>query len=98
MHSALVWLERLREALPGGHLLADQLQRQEGGVAFVHVEDRRLHAQRAQQPHAADAQQHLLHDARRAVAAIDAQGQVAEMLLVLRAVGVQQIDRARGPR
>ena len=50
-------------------------------------------AQRAQQAHAADAQQNFLHDARGAVAAINAQGQIAEMLLVLRQVGVEQIDR-----
>ncbi len=49
--------------------------------------------ERAQQPHAADAQQHFLHDARGAVAAINAQRQIAEMLLVLRAVGIEQINR-----
>ena len=41
---------------------------------------------------ATDAQQHLLHNACRAVAAIDAQSQVAEMLLVLGAIRIQQID------
>jgi hypothetical protein len=62
-------------------------------VALVHVERGWLDAQRAQQAHAADAEQGFLHDARGAVAAIDARGQVAEMLFVLRQVGVEQIDR-----
>ena len=62
-------------------------------MAFVHVEGGRRDAERAQQAHAADAQQHFLHDPRGAVAAINAVGQVAEMLLVLRQIRVQQIER-----
>ena len=50
-------------------------------------------AQRAQQPHAADAQQNFLHDARGAVAAVNAQGQIAEMLFVLGQIRVEQINR-----
>jgi hypothetical protein len=74
------------------HFFADQFQGKEGGVAFVHVEDARLDAQRAQEPHPAHPQQDLLHDAHGVVAAIDPAGQVAVMLGVFRAVGVQQID------
>ena len=32
----------LGKFLPGGHFFADQFQREEGRVAFVHVEDRGL--------------------------------------------------------
>src|SRR5665213_560468 len=87
--------ERLRfgECFPGGDFFADQLQREKRRVAFVHVERGRLDAQRAQQPHAADAQQNLLHDARGAVAAINARRQVAVKLLVLRQVRVEQKNR-----
>ncbi len=84
---------RLGEGFAGGHFFADQFQREKRRVAFVHVERGRLDAQRAQQPHAADAQQNFLHDARGAVAAINAAGQVAEMLLVFRQVRVQQKHR-----
>ncbi len=63
--------QRLLEALSRRHFLPNQLQGQKGRVPFVHVEDRRLDPQGPQQAHAADAQQHLLHDPRSAVAAID---------------------------
>jgi len=62
-------------------------------MSLVHVKDRRLHAELAQQADPADAEQDFLHDAHRAVAAINARGQIAKMLGVFRAVGVQQIDR-----
>ena len=47
---------------------------------------------RAQQAHAADAQQHFLHDAHGVVAAINPARQIAEVLGVLRAICVQKID------
>ena len=75
------------------HFLAHQFQREKRRVALVHVKHRGLDAERAQQPHAADAQQNFLHDARRAVAAIDPRGEIAEMLVVFRQIGVEQIDR-----
>jgi hypothetical protein len=89
MHSALVSAERLLGVFAAGNFLADQFQSKKCRVAFVHVVDRRLHAEGAQEPHSADAEQNFLHDARRAVAAVNAQRQVAEMLLVLRSVGVE---------
>ena len=49
-------------------------------MALIHVEDGRLDAQSAQQPYAADAQQDFLHDARRAVTAVHAQGQIAKFV------------------
>ena len=81
------------QVLPGGHFFADQFQGEKGRVAFVHVEDRRLHAELAQQADAADAEQDFLHHPHRAVAAINARRQIAEMLGVVGMVGVQQIDR-----
>ncbi len=62
-------------------------------MALVHVKDRRLHAELAQQANPADAQQNFLHDAHGVVAAINARGQIAEMLGVFRAVGIEQIHR-----
>jgi hypothetical protein len=50
-------------------------------------------AEGAQQPDAADTQEDFLHDARGAVAAVDAQGEIAEMGLVLGAIGVEQVHR-----
>ena len=61
-------------------------------MAFVHVENGRLHPQSAEHAHPADAQQNLLHDAGGAVATIDSQGQIAKVLLVFRTIGVQQIS------
>ena len=84
--------ERVGIIFPGGHFFADQFQREKRRMAFVHVEERWFDAERAQQPHAADAQQNFLHDARGAVAAVNAQSQIAEMLLVLRQVRVEQIN------
>lgn len=62
-------------------------------MSFVHVEGRGLEAERAQQPHAADAEHNLLHDARGTVPAIDAQREIAVVRLVFPPVGVEQIDR-----
>ena len=77
---------------------ADQFQSQKSGVPFIHVKDRRLDAQGAQQPDAAHPQQHFLHDAHRAVAAINTPGQIAEMLRVFRAICVKKINRVSGRR
>ncbi len=63
-------------------------------MPFVHVENGGLDAERAQQPHAAEAEQHLLHDAGGGVAAVDPQREVAVELFVFRAVAVEQVDRA----
>jgi len=50
---------------------------EERGVPFVHVENGGLDSQRLQRPHAADAEDDLLADARMDVAAIQAVGDVA---------------------
>jgi hypothetical protein len=84
---------RLLKIFPRGHFFADQFQRKERGMAFVQVEHGRLHAERAQEAHAADAQQDFLHDAHGAVAGVGARSQVAEMLRVFRQIRVEQIHR-----
>ena len=64
-------LERGREGEPA---LLDEdtraLEAEEGGVALVHVEDRRLEPELAKRPHAADAEQQLLAEPVLAVAAV----------------------------
>ena len=56
--------ERHRERLPGIlHVGAGALQHGERGVTFVQMTHLGLHAERAQQPPAADAQNQLLHRA-----------------------------------
>src|ERR1700704_2685874 len=61
-------------------------------MALVHMKNRRLDAESAQQSHAPNAQQNLLHDSSCAVTAVNPQGKVAEMLLVFRPIGVEQIN------
>ena len=58
------------------HGIADALQQQEGRVPLIHVEDIGFDAHGAQQANAADAQQHLLPDARAPVAAVEPVGQI----------------------
>ncbi len=66
------------EAEPGvAHEDAHLLERQKGRVAFVHVEDGGLEAQRLERAHAADAQHDLLPDARIVIAAVERIGDVA---------------------
>ena len=74
-----VWVvktvERLdvRDRVVGRHAVlderADALDREEGGVALVHVEDVRVDAERLERADAANAEQQLLADAVLAVAA-----------------------------
>ena len=54
---------------------ADALDREEGGVALVHVEDVRVDAERLERAHAADAEQQLLADAVLAVAGVERVGE-----------------------
>ena len=61
-------------------------------MAFVHVEGGGRTAQTAQQADTADAEEHFLHDACRAVPAVNTVGQIAIKLFILGQVGVQQID------
>ena len=84
------------KASPRAHALAQQLQNQERRVALIHVPDRRRETQRAQRAHAADAQHHLLADAHRLIPAVEPVGDLAILGGILRAVGVEQVHRARG--
>ena len=87
--------ERLGEGEPA---LRDErpcpLEAEEGGVALVHVEHRRLEPERAERPRAADAEHDLLADPVLAVAAVQQ----------VRVVGVEQVEahapdvRAPDPR
>ena len=52
------------------HELPGPLEAEKRRMSLVHVEDRRLEAESAKSPHAADAQQHLLPDPVLAVAAV----------------------------
>ena len=79
-------------------VLAQQFQDEEGRVSFVEVPHRRLDAERAQRPHAADAENHFLPHARGFIAAVEAMGNVAIRGLVLAAVGVEQVHRNAAPR
>ena len=73
--------------------LAAALQAEEGGVAFVHVPDRGVDAERAQGAHAADAKHDLLGDAHLVVAAVEARRERAVGGVVGVDVGVHQVER-----
>ena len=81
-----------------GDQLADPLGSEEPGVALVHVEylgrgqpfDR---GERADGPHPANAGQNLLPDAMFLVAAVQAVGDGAQVVLVFRDIGIQQEQR-----
>ena len=86
------------EVQPGVDQLADPLDAEEAGVALVHVEHLgRGQAldlgERADRPHPADAGQDLLLDPVFLVAAVEPVGDAAQIVLVLRDVGVQQQQR-----
>ena len=83
-------LERDLGLEPAAHLLAQPLEHQERGMALVHVPDGRRLADRAQRAHAADAEHHLLADAHRVVAAVEAVRDVAIGRGILGTVGVEQ--------
>ena len=85
--------ERRVERQTARQVLAQQLEDQERRVPFVQMPHGRLQAERAQRAHAADAEDHLLADARRFIAAVEAVRDVAIRRRVLRAVGVEQIHR-----
>ncbi len=84
--------ERLVERHARLDVLADALQHDEGGVAFVEMPDRRLDAHGPQHPHAADAEDHFLLDARFAVAAVEAGREFAVPRRVFLEVGVEQVE------
>ena len=75
------------------HQQADALQRQEGGMPFVHVADIGDDPQGAQGADAADAQQDLLDHAHLLVADVELGGDQAVLGRVGLQVGVQQVER-----
>ncbi len=75
------------------HELADALEAEEAGVALVRVEHLRVDAQRAERPHAADAEEDLLAQAVLGVAAVEAVGDAAQLGRVLVDVGVEEVQR-----
>ncbi len=85
--------ERGVEIEPARESFAQQLEDQERGMAFIDMPHGGREPQRAQHAHAADAEDHLLADARRLAAAVQAVGDVAVFVRVLRAVGVEQVHR-----
>ena len=85
-------LERVVERRPLLDQVADPLQHDEAGVAFVQMKDPRRHAERLQRPDAADAEDDLLLDARLAIAAVQARRQLAVPGRVLFEIGVEQIQ------
>ena len=87
------FLERVVEGRAASREIADALQHDEGGVAFVEMPDRRLDAQALQHPHAADAEDDLLLDARLAIAAVEARRELAIPRRVLFEIGVEQEER-----
>ena len=81
------------EVLPGGDELAGPFGEQERRVAFVEVPDRRREPERADRPHAADAEHELLVEAHLAAADVQDVGDRAVLLRVLGHVRVEQQDR-----
>ena len=81
-----------------GDEFADALDAEEPGVPLVHVEHLRLRqpldgGERADRPHPADTRQDLLLDAVFLVAAVEPVGHAAQVVLVLRDVGIQEQQR-----
>ena len=78
-------------------LALEQRQRQQRRVAFVHVVDVYMQAQRMRHAHAAHAQHDLLLQPVVGVAAVQVIGQAAVPARVPVQIGVQQIDRHHVP-
>ncbi|CKR53039.1 Uncharacterised protein [Mycobacterium tuberculosis] len=81
-----------------GDQFTDAFDAEESGVALVHVEDLRRGelfdgGVRTNRPHPADAGQDLLFDAMFLVATVEAVGDVAQVVLVLRDIRIQQEQR-----
>ena len=85
--------QRLIEAHALGDVLVDALQDHECGVPFVQMPDSRRDSQRAQRPNAADAEDDFLLQARFAIAAIQARGEIAILRGVFLEPGVEQVQR-----
>ena len=85
--------QRSREGQAIGETFTQQLQNQERRMTFIQMKDCRGNPERAQRSCAADAQDHLLAHASRFVTTIEPVRDVTIGRRVLRAVGIQQIDR-----
>ena len=70
--------------------IADALQDDEGGVAFVEMPGGGRDAHGLEDAHAADAEDDLLLDARLTVAAVEPRGELAVPWGVLLEIGVEQ--------
>ena len=83
-----------------GDTLGHELQRGEGAVALVEMEDGRVDAECAEHAHAADAEDDLLAGAHGVVARVEATSDLAVFGAVLGHVGVEQEegDAADGER
>ena len=71
---------------------ADPLQREERGVALVHVEHLRAQPERLEEPDPADAEKDLLADPLFGVASVETIGDRAPELVVLGHVGVEKVE------
>ncbi len=73
------------------HLLAQQLDGQEGGMTLVHVPHRGRQAQRTQRANAADAEHDFLAQPVRLVAAVKPEGDIPVLRRVSLDVGIEQV-------
>ena len=73
--------------------LADALDRAEEAVALVEVKDTRIKTERAQGPHATDAEHDLLTEAPVGLGHVEPVGDVAEVERVGLQIGVEQEER-----
>ena len=72
--------------------LAGELQRREGGMALVEVQEPRLDSERAQRAHAANAEQQILRETQIGIADVEPGRDPASRAAVLRAVAIEQIQ------
>ena len=83
---------------PPAEPLFQERERQQGGMAFVHVVRREIAvAEGAEHRNAANAQQRLLAKAIPRVASVEPSGKRAVERIILREVGIEQIDGDRPP-
>ena len=86
-------LQRGAQRTVAAVLAPRELERDERRVALVEVHDPGLDPDRLERAHAADAEQHVLGEAGVLVADVQARGDPARGLRVLRALGIEQVER-----
>ena len=84
-------LESGRPRKPEREMLAQEIENEEGGVALIEMRDGGRESERAQRAAPGDAENHLLPDARRFVAAVQAVRDIAVGGRILGTVGVEQV-------